>query len=134
MSLDAAFGQIHADLIERCRQGDREAHFQVYKLYSKSMYNIGYRIVNNQEEAEDVLQEAFISAFRSLNLYRGDASFGSWLKRIVINKAINVLKMRKMERLSEDERFDVTDETDFDQEEFRYSVQEVKLAIESLPD
>lgn len=134
MSLDTAAGQIHADLIERCRQGDREAHYQVYKLYSKSMYNIGYRIVNNQEEAEDVLQEAFINAFRSLNLYRGEASFGSWLKRIVINKAINALKMRKMERISEDESFDIKDEGAADQEEFPYSVLEVKQAIEGLPD
>ena len=134
MNLDAASGQIHAELIDLCRQGDREAHYEVYKLYSKSMYNIGYRIVNNQEEAEDVLQEAFISAFRSLNLYRGEASFGSWLKRIVINKAINVLKTRKMERLSEDENFDVEEEIAVDPEEFSYSIQEVKRAIESLPD
>ena len=83
---------IHAELIQKCRQGDREAHYQLYKLYSRSMYNVGYRIVNNQEEAEDVLQEAFISAFRSLDHYRGDATFGSWLKRIVVNKAINTLK------------------------------------------
>ncbi|HRI78721.1 MAG TPA: RNA polymerase sigma factor [Cyclobacteriaceae bacterium] len=132
--MDTAPGQIHGDLIERCRQGDREAHYQVYRLYSRSMYNVGYRIVNNQEEAEDVLQEAFISAFRNLNLYRGEASFGSWLKRIVINKAINILKMRKMERLTDDENFDVADETTWDQQEFPYSIQKVRKAIDSLPD
>ena len=48
---------IHAEIIERCRQGDRDAHYELYKLYARSMYNIGYRIVHSEEEAEDVLQE-----------------------------------------------------------------------------
>ena len=97
------------------------------------MYNIGYRIVNNEAEAEDVLQEAFISAFRSLEHYRGDATFGSWLKRIVVNKAINVLKTRKMEQLPEGDDFDVPEET-WNEEEFPFSVDQVKQAIEHLPD
>ena len=124
---------IHGEIIDRCRQGDRNAHYQLYKLYSKSMYNIGYRIVNNEAEAEDVLQEAFISAFRSLEHYRGDATFGSWLKRIVVNKAINVLKTRKMEQLPEADDFDVPEET-WNEEEFPFSVDQVKQAIEHLPD
>ena len=99
MTLKTTILNPHAELIERCRQGDREAHYQLYKLYSRSMYNVGFRIVNHEGEAEDVLQEAFISAFRNLEYYRGDASFGSWLKRIVVNKAINVLKKRRPEPL-----------------------------------
>ena len=124
---------IHLEIIDKCRQGDREAHYQLYKLYSRSMYNIGYRIVNNEAEAEDVLQESFISAFRSLDHYRGDATFGSWLKRIVVNKAINVLKSRKTEPLPEDENFDVQEEIGT-QQEFKFSVVEVKAAMERLPD
>ena len=124
---------IHADIIEKCRRGDREAHYQLYRLYSRSMYNVGYRIVNNEEEAEDVLQEAFISAFRSLNHYRGDATFGSWLKRIVVNKAINVLKRRKAERLPEDDRFDVPEREEA-VEEFQFTVDQVRNAIAKLPD
>jgi RNA polymerase sigma factor (sigma-70 family) len=83
---------IHEELIHRCRAGDQEAHFRLYKLYSKAMYNVGYRITGNEEDAEDVLQEAFISAFKNLSNYRGDSSFGSWVKKIVINKAINVFE------------------------------------------
>ena len=133
MSLEAATVQIHAEIIERCRKGDRDAHYQLYKLYSRSMYNIGYRIVNDKDEAEDVLQEAFISAFRSLDHYRGDATFGSWLKRIVVNKAINVLKNRRMERLPDDEKFDIREEV-WEEEEFQFSVEQVKKAMETLPD
>lgn len=133
MSLEAGTLHIHADIIEKCRRGDREAHYQLYRLYSRSMYNVGYRIVNNEEEAEDVLQEAFISAFRSLNHYRGDATFGSWLKRIVVNKAINVLKRRKAERLPEDDRFDVPEREEA-AEEFQFTVDQVRDAVAKLPD
>ncbi len=123
----------HADLIERCRQGDREAHYRIYKLYARSMYNVGYRIVNNTEEAEDVLQEAFISAFRNLGYYRGDATFGAWLKRIVVNKAINALKQRKHDSLPDNDDFDVAD-TVGEEASFPYSVDQVKKAIAALPD
>jgi RNA polymerase sigma factor (sigma-70 family) len=133
MSLKTTVLNPHADLIEQCRQGDREAHYRLYSLYARSMYNVGFRIVNNTGEAEDVLQEAFISAFRNLNYYRGEATFGSWLKRIVVNKAINVLKKRRTEPFPEGEEFDVVDGSE-DSLEFPYSVDQVKKAIASLPD
>ena len=133
MSAEAV--NIHEDLIQRCRQGDQQAHFRLYQLYKKSMYNVGYRIVNNEEEAEDVLQEAFISAFRNLAFYRGDATFGAWLKRIVVNKAINYLKRRQLERLPEDEKWDVKEEESTDAlDHFPYTVEQVREAIANLPD
>ncbi len=99
------------------------------------MYNVGYRIVNNVEEAEDVLQDAFISAFNNLESYRGDSTFGAWLKRIVINKAINYVNKRKPERLPEDEHFDVKEEEEVDVlEGFPFTVEKVRVAIEALPD
>lgn len=99
------------------------------------MYNIGYRIVNNSEEAEDVLQDAFISAFNNLDRYRGDSTFGAWLKRIVINKAINYLNKKKPERMPDDERWDVREEEAVDElEGFPFTVEKVRAAIEALPD
>lgn len=99
------------------------------------MYNVGFRIVNNTEEAEDVLQDAFISAFNNLGSYRGDSTFGAWLKRIVINKAINYLNKRRPERMPEDERFDVKEEEEVDVlEGFPFTVEKVRAAIEALPD
>ena len=128
-------GPDHDELIRRCLQGDRQAHYEVYRLYSRSMYNVGYRIVNNEEEAQDVLQEAFISAFRNLNHYRAESTFGAWLKRIVVNKAINQVKKRKMERFPEDERWDVKEEETKDEfENFPFTVDKVKNAIKQLPD
>lgn len=91
------FQNIHADVIARCLQGDRYAQSQLYKLYSKAMFNVCYRMTNNFDDAEDVLQEAFISAFKNLQSYKGDAAFGAWLKRIVINKAINFIRKKQVE-------------------------------------
>lgn len=99
------------------------------------MYNVGYRIVNNTEEAEDVLQEAFVSAFKNLDHYRGDSTFGSWLKRIVVNRAINYLKKKRLERLPEDEHWDVKEEETKDElESFPFTAEQVRDAIEGLPD
>jgi RNA polymerase sigma factor (sigma-70 family) len=124
---------IHGELIDRCRLGDREAHFRLYKLYSRAMYNVGFRITGNEEDAEDVLQEAFISAFRNLDHYRGEASFGSWLKRIVINKAINVLKKHKWEMMPENKELDFPAEEEQEYLPELY-VDKVRKAIQQLPD
>jgi RNA polymerase sigma factor (sigma-70 family) len=125
---------IHDDLLARCKAGDRDAHYRVYKLYSRSMFNVSYRITGRQEDAEDAMQEAFISAFKNLHNYRADATFGAWLKRIVVNKSINVLKKRKHELMPEDEQWDVavTEEPAEYKEEL--TIERVKKAIEELPD
>lgn len=125
---------IHHDLIERCRAGDQQAHCRLYTLYAKAMYNVAYRIVGREDEAEDVLQEAFINAFRNLDAYRGDATFGSWLKRIVVNKAINEVKKKKLELIPEDEDFDIKEEQEEETYRPELTVGRVKQAIESLPD
>ncbi|HKZ38540.1 MAG TPA: RNA polymerase sigma factor [Chryseolinea sp.] len=125
---------IHDELIARCRAGDRSAHYQLYKLYSKSMFNVGYRITRSEAEAEDVLQEAFINAFRNLDSYRGDATFGAWLKRIVVNKAINALKKRKYEAIPDDKKWDVAEEEVLPEYREDLTVERVKETIEKLPD
>lgn len=99
------------------------------------MYNVGFRIVNDADEAQDVLQDAFISAFRNLGHYRGEASFGAWLKRIVVNKAINYVKRKRMESIPEHEDWDVKQEEETDYfDQFPFTIEKVRQAIESLPD
>lgn len=125
----------HDELIQRCLRGDRHAFQAIYKLYSRNMYNVGYRIVNNADEAQDVLQEAFMSAFRNLSHYRGDATFGAWLKRIVVNKAINGVKRRRTERLPDDDHWDVKEDEQADEfAGFPFTVDRVRNAIMKLPD
>jgi RNA polymerase sigma-70 factor (ECF subfamily) len=71
----------------------------VYQLYYKAMFNTSLRIVQNSYEAEDVMQEAFLSAFTKLDSFKGEVAFGAWLKRIVINRSLTQLKKRS--RLNE---------------------------------
>jgi RNA polymerase sigma factor (sigma-70 family) len=125
---------IHEDLIARCKAGDRDAHYRIYKLYSKSMFNVCYRVTGNEEDAEDALQEGFISAFKNLGTYREDATFGAWLKRIVVNKAINVLKKRRFDRIPDDAQWDVAEEVnDVGEYKEELEIVRVKKAIEELP-
>jgi len=123
---------IHNDIVDRCLAGDRTAYEELYRLYEKAMYSISLRITNDEDDAQDVLQEAFVSAFQYLNTYNKSASFGAWLKRIVVNKSINLIKKRKIELTQ------MTDDVDLPEEEDEYnsdfSVSQVKQAIKLLPD
>ncbi|SNR16016.1 RNA polymerase sigma factor [Tenacibaculum jejuense] len=79
-------------LINRCKKNDANAQMEIYKLYYKAMYNSSYRILKDEFEAEDLMQEAFLTAFTKLDSFKGEVAFGAWLKRIVINKSLTQLK------------------------------------------
>jgi RNA polymerase sigma factor (sigma-70 family) len=85
--------KIHAPLIEECRKGSIKAQFMLYNQYSKAMYNLAYRMMNNREDAEDVLQEAFLECFRNISSFRFESTFGAWLKRILVNRCIRKKKI-----------------------------------------
>ena len=127
---------INQNVIERCLKADRKAQFQLYSLYADNMLNVAYRMTNSREEAEDILQESFIDAFARLNTFRFEASFGSWLKRIVVNKTINRYRMKKLE-LTFIENYDFIQlpdkETTEDYPE-GLTVEKVKLAMNALPE
>lgn len=76
-------------LIARCRDGDRAAQFQLYEKYKNLVYNIAFRMANDSQVAEDLVQEIFIKVFKNLARFRGDAAFSSWLYRITSNVCIN---------------------------------------------
>jgi RNA polymerase sigma factor (sigma-70 family) len=79
-------------LVERCLKNDQAAQFEVYQKYAKAMYNLAFRIVKDAHFAEDAMQEAFLKAFTQLDQYNQQATFGSWLKRIVVNQSIDFYK------------------------------------------
>lgn len=130
---------IRDELVERCKQGDSLSYQLLYQRYSKAMYNTSLRIVNNSADAEDVLQEAFLDAFRSLHDFHYRSTFGAWLKRIVINKSINTLRKRRAYFVELDESneggvYALAQEEPPDEEALQYQVTEVKKAIQKLPD
>lgn len=88
--------EMQSRLIALCKKGDRKAQYEIYQKYSVAMFNTALRIVGNREEAEDMIQESFLDAFLKIESFRGDSTFGAWLKRIVVNKSINLVKKRKM--------------------------------------
>ena len=87
---------ITTQLVERCRRNDSAAQFELYSRYNKAMYNISLRMLGDADDAQDVLQEAFVAAFQNLQQFTGKATFGAWLKRIVINKCLDHLKKRRL--------------------------------------
>jgi RNA polymerase sigma-70 factor (ECF subfamily) len=100
------------------------------------MYNTCLRIVNDSLEAEDIMQESFLKAFDKINFYKGEVSFGAWLKRIVINHSLDELRKRKLETSSiEDSVYEIKDEEKKgEDEEVDVKVEEIKKAIQLLPD
>jgi len=125
----------HLDLVEASKKGDQKAQFELYRLYHAAMYNTTLRIVGDSDDAEDVMQEAFLKAFMKLDTYRGEVSFGAWLKRIVINKALDFLRLKKDQYSLEDsgEVRELIDEPE-DWEEREYRAEEIKKAIYRLPE
>ena len=91
--------EIHTKLIDGARKGDQQSMYKLYKLYVQAMYNTCTRMVSNQYDAEDIIQESFVKAFNNLDSFRGESSFGSWLKRIVINQSITFLRKKKQDFL-----------------------------------
>jgi RNA polymerase sigma-70 factor (ECF subfamily) len=76
-----------ADLITGCLLHDRIAQRQLYDRYKKAMYTLAYRITGDFDDANDVLQDAFLDVFRHLDQFRGDATLGAWIKQIVVRKS-----------------------------------------------
>jgi RNA polymerase sigma factor (sigma-70 family) len=88
------FRNVHQEFIDGCRRGDQKSQFQIYKLYYKAMYNTSLRIINDTMEAEDIMQESFLSAFEKIASYSGTVSFGAWLKKIVQNRSLDYLSKK----------------------------------------
>ena len=103
------------NIIARCQKGDVSAQFLLYKQYSKAMYNIAVRFLNNKMDAEDVLQESFLVAFEKIDGLTSITSFGSWLKRIVINNCLTILRKKRLyfEDISDYKLEDTDDEDSF---------------------
>ncbi len=76
-------------LVESCIKGERSAQKELYTQYSSGMLVVAMRYTKSDQEAEDVLQEAFIKVFQRIKDFRGESSLGSWIKRIVVNTALN---------------------------------------------
>lgn len=131
--MSAQIVNIHRDLIEKCKSGNRTAQYELYSNYADAMFNICMRMLSNREDAEDVLQDSFINAFSSIESFRYDSTFGAWVKRIVINKCINFLKSKRI-KFSDLNIFEFKIASIEDvEEDFTSEIDKVKWGISQLP-
>jgi RNA polymerase sigma-70 factor (ECF subfamily) len=79
-------------LVDRCRQGDRESFAQLMRLHERQIFNFTYRMLGDEEEAEDLTQDIFVAAFKGIRKFRGEAKFSTWLYRIALNQTRNRIK------------------------------------------
>ncbi len=110
---------------------------QLYNQYCNGMLTVAFRFVKDTMEAEDIVQEAFIKAFSKLEQYKAEVSFGAWLKRIVINKCIDVLKAKRQRIVElEEHHLNVVDKDNDDDWliDDTITITDVKMAIDLLPE
>ena len=81
-------------LAERCRQGELGAFEELYRAHSGRLYSVALRMVGNTADAEDLLQEIFLSAHRKLESFRGESTLGTWLYRLAVNLCLDYLRSR----------------------------------------
>ncbi len=125
----------HRDIVEECKRGNRQAQFELYRLYAKGMYNICLRMVGRENDAEDLLQNSFIDVFSKLHTFRYQSSIGAWIKRIVVNNCINFLKRKRIyfEDLNNAYEYEFSHQEE-DLGGGKVNVDAIKQALYQLPD
>src|ERR1700752_5412458 len=84
-----------AAVLARARQGDEDAFRVLVEQHSRSVFRLAYRLTGNEQDAEDVVQESFLRAYRQLGRFEARANFGTWLYRIVANCAVDLLRSKQ---------------------------------------
>lgn len=125
-------------LFDLCEQGDHKSQMLVYDRYARGMFHVALRIVDDPQEAEDVMQESMITAFTKIKQWNRTATFGAWLKRIVVNNSLShVRKNSKLQKVDYDDvayEMEVDQEAQIDMESAGMTAQIVMTAMKSLKD
>lgn len=123
----------HQALVEQSKQGNRSAQYQLYGLYADAMFNTAMRLLTIREDAEDVLQESFVEAFKKMDSFRFESTFGAWLKRIVINKSINHLKTKRLLLSSLENEGEPIEENENEGTQ-DFEIEKIKIGLGQLPE
>ncbi len=127
----------HIHLIKECKLNNKRAQIELYRNYNQGMYNVAIRFLKNSENAEDIIQESFLSAFKNISQFKAEVTFGAWLKKIVVNNCINHLKKKQLEVVALEEVNVIPFEGDNDDNwnfEEELVLEDVKTEISKLPD
>jgi RNA polymerase sigma-70 factor (ECF subfamily) len=120
------------ELVVLCLKGNSLAQMEVYNRYYKAMYNTALRIVKQTDEAEDIMQEAFLTAFTKLHTFKGEANFGAWLKRLVVNQSITKFRKQVYHEDIEDFKLTKTPEEDYEDSGESYVHLKAKEVLETI--
>ncbi len=121
------------DIVEGCKAGKKEFQKELYRLFSRKMYNVCLRYSDNREEAEDILQEGFIKVFNNIDQYKGSGSFEGWICKIMKNSALEALRKKKFFQSGNVEYLEDTYQSDYDAHS-KMSLKELLLTIQELPE
>lgn len=121
------------EIIAQCLRGDSKAQYELYRRYADAMLNVSYRILKNEEDAKDVLQDSFLKAFRELPKLKNHQGFAAWMKRIVVNTTINQAKKKGLV-LTEMEQFDAPAVEEIATPNQEFEIEKVRKALLQLPD
>ncbi len=127
-----------AELVERCLRGEADAFKELYDGQATRLYNLAYRMAGTAAEAEDMLQEIFLQAFRKLSSFKGDSALATWLYRLAMNLCLDRVRSKqgKMERMTvafENERGELTVSVPRPRAEAVVDRLDLEKAIEQLP-
>jgi RNA polymerase sigma-70 factor (ECF subfamily) len=131
--------QFHDDTyyISKVLRGDVNAFSQLVEKHKRMAYTLALRMVNNPEDAEEIAQDAFIKAFQSINDFKGESKFSTWLYKIVYHVSISRLRKKQLETISIDADFRNFDVSETDHLLTRLTIEEqnilVRTAIDRLP-
>ena len=119
------------DLIRKCRNNDRNAQEQLYRLYAAKLFGVCLKYSSSRQEAEDNLQDGFVTIFEKISQYKNEGSFEGWMKRILINSALQKHRQQKV--------YGITNEDYLQQEEVEVETEDLSVdfllqCVQSLPD
>jgi RNA polymerase sigma-70 factor (ECF subfamily) len=121
--------KLEREIVEGCIQNDRKMQKALFDRYKAAMYSTALRIVGDIDTAQDVLQEAFIDIFETIENYRFESTLGAWIKTIVVRKAISKLKV-----IRQFESLDAVEKVETPQNDFDFAAVDLEKAIQSLPE
>ena len=127
--------EIELELVKRSKNGDQRAQLELYRKYVEAMFNVAIRMVARREDAEDIIQEVFITVFQKIQAFRGESTLGAWIKRITINATLNFIRKRRDICFLEDQLIDLKMlEVEVVQQELRFNMSQIHHAIKALPE
>jgi len=128
------------ETIERIKAGNQEAFRLIIREYKSQAYSIAFRIMRNAEDAEEVVQDSFLRAYKKIHQFKGDSKFASWFLKIVYNQSLTKVKKKRIDTLEINEEIDTYDrQNNFNLDGWNMIMQEekekyVRQALNKLPD